>query len=171
MKKLNLILLSSLFIAFSCDAPQEPQVIGYSVNQEDGVQTPVIAGPESTSEVWSTYIDAHNERDMEGISNLNSDEFSAYGPAGEYVDGNDAHREFLTQWFETNNPKWNILWSISNTGESSNGDLGDYVTAGHQVTLNVDGEDITVYQVIDALIIDGKVQSFNVYQQERAQVE
>ncbi|MBC8304080.1 MAG: nuclear transport factor 2 family protein [Pelagibacterales bacterium] len=170
MKKLNLILLSSLFIAFSCDAPQEPQVIGYSVNQ-DGIQTPVIAGPESTSEVWSTYIDAHNERDMEGISNLNSDEFSAYGPAGEYVDGNDAHREFLTQWFETNNPKWNILWSISNTGESSNGDLGDYVTAGHQVTLNVDGEDITVYQVIDALIIDGKVQMFNVYQQERAQVE
>jgi len=170
MKNIYLILLSSLFIAFSCDAPQEAQVIGYSVNQ-DGVQTPVTAGPESTSEVWKAYIDAHNERDMEAISNLNSDEFSAYGPAGEYVDGNDAHREFLTQWFETKNPKWNILWSISNTGESSNGDVGDYVTSGHQVTLNVDGEDITVYQVIDALIVDGKVQMLNVYQQERAQVE
>ena len=45
MKKLNLILLSSLFIAFSCDAPQEAQVIGYRVNQ-DVVQTPVTAGPE-----------------------------------------------------------------------------------------------------------------------------
>ena len=39
------------------------------------------------------------------------------------------------------------------------------------MTLNVDGEDITVYQVIDALIVDGKVQMLNVYQQERAQVE
>ena len=47
--------------------------------------------------------------------------------------------------------------------------MSDFVTAGHEVTLNVDGEDITVYQVIDAMISDGKIVNFNVYQQERGQ--
>ena len=47
--------------------------------------------------------------------------------------------------------------------------MADFITAGHEVTLNVEGEDITVYQVIDAMIADGKVVNFNVYQQERGQ--
>ena len=80
-----------------------------------------------------------------------------------------AHIEFLTQWFETNNPRWTIQWAISNTGENNEGEVADFVTAGHQLILNVEGQDITVYQVIDAMISDGKVVNFNVYQQERGQ--
>ena len=43
-----------------------------------------------------------------------------------------------------------------------------YVVKGKK-RVNVEGEDITVYQVIDAMISDGKVVNFNVYQQERGQ--
>ena len=43
-----------------------------------------------------------------------------------------------------------------------------YVVKGKK-KVNVEGEDITVYQVIDAMISDGKVVNFNVYQQERGQ--
>ena len=57
----------------------------------------------------------------------------------------------------------------SNTAELSEGDIGDFVTAGHELKLNVDGIEITAYQIIDASIVDGKIQSFNVYQQERGQ--
>ena len=103
------------------------------------------------------------------LTTLNAVDFSSFGPAGEVVEGTDAHIEFLTEWFDINNPKWTILWSISNRGENSEGETDEYVTAGHQVTLSVDGNDITVYQVIDASISDGKVVSFNVFQQERGQ--
>ena len=68
---------------------------------------------------------------------LNAENFSAYGPAGEVVEGSDAHEEFLTQWFETNNPRWTIQWAISNTGENNEGQVADFVTAGHQLILNV----------------------------------
>ena len=168
MKKLNLILISLCMMSVSCVNNPSPQVIGSTYNQ-DGEVSDVVAGPDNIIGVWEAYIDAHNSRDADGIRALNADEFSAYGPAGEVVESSDAHIEFLTQWFETNNPRWTISWAISNTGESLNGTIADYVTAGHEVTLNVDGEDITLYQVIDAMIADGKVVTFNVFQQERGQ--
>ena len=168
MKNIYLILISLCVMSISCDIDSSPQVIGSTHNQ-DGEKSDILAGPDDIVGVWEAYIDAHNSRDTDGIRALNADEFSAFGPAGEVVEGSDAHIEFLTQWFETNNPRWTINWAISNTGESLNGNIDDYVTASHEVTLNVDGEDITVYQVIDAMIADGKVVSFNVYQQERGQ--
>ena len=168
MKKLNLILISLCMMSVSCVNNSSPQVIGSTYNQ-DGEKSNVVAGPDDIVGVWEAYIDAHNSRDVDGIRALNADEFSAYGSANEVVEGSDAHIEFLTQWFETNNPRWKINWAISNTGESLDGSIADYVTAGHEVTLNIEGEDITLYQVIDAMIADGKVVTFNVYQQERGQ--
>ena len=168
MKNIYLILISLWVMSISCVNDSSPQVIGSSYNQ-DGEKSDVVAGPDNIVGVWETYIDAHNSRDVDGIRALNADVFSAYGSAGEVVEGSDAHIEFLSQWFEANNPRWKINWAISNTGESLDGTISDYVTAGHEVTLNVDGEDITLYQVIDAMIADGKVVTFNVFQQERGQ--
>ncbi|MBT7383807.1 MAG: hypothetical protein HN822_04150 [Cryomorphaceae bacterium] len=163
------ILLLIFMISTSCETPESsPQVIGYSVGN-DGERTDILAVSDDIGSVWATYIDAHNSRDIEAIKGLNADEFQAFGSAGEVVEGSDAHIEFLTEWFEMNNPRWTILWSISNRGENTEGETSEYVTAGHQVTLSVDGNDITVYQVIDASISDGKVVSFNVFQQERGQ--
>ena len=168
MKKIFILLLSIGMISLSCESPDtSPQVIGFTAS-EDG-KSDVLAGPADILSVWESYIDAHNSRDVEGIQALNSDEISVYGPAGEVIEGNEAHIEFLNEWFEANNPNWTILWAISNTGENVNGDVSDFVTAGHELTLNVEGQDITAYQVIDAMIADGKVVNFNVYQQERGQ--
>ena len=170
MKKIFILLLSIGMISLSCESPDSsPQVIGFTAS-EDG-KSDVLAGPADILSVWESYIDAHNSRDVEGIQALNSDEISVYGPAGEVIEGNEAHIEFLNQWFETNNPNWKILWAISNTGESNEyeGGVADFVTAGHELTLNVEGQDVTAFQVIDAMISDGKVVSFNVYQQERGQ--
>ena len=168
MKNIYLILISLCVISISCVSNSSPQVIGSTYNQ-DGEKSDVVAGPNDIVGIWEAYIDAHNSRDTDAIRALNADEFSAYGSAGEVVEGSDAHIEFLSQWFETNNPRWTINWAISNTGESLNGNVADYVTAGHQVILNVEGEEITLHQVIDAMIADGKVVTFNVFQQERGQ--
>ena len=168
MKNIYILLLSICMISLSCETPDtSPQVIGFTTSEEG--KTDVVAGPDDINAVWESYIDAHNSRDTDGIRALNAENFSAYGPAGEVVEGSDAHIEFLTQWFETNNPRWTIQWAISNTGENNEGEIADFVTAGHQLILNVEGQDITVYQVIDAMISDGKVVNFNVYQQERGQ--
>ena len=168
MKNKYLILISLCVISISCVNNSSPQVIGSTYNQ-DGEKSDVVAGPNDIVGIWEAYIDAHNSRDTDAIRALNADEFSAYGSAGEVVEGSDAHIEFLSQWFEANNPRWTINWAISNTGESLNGNVADYVTAGHQVILNVEGEEITLHQVIDAMIADGKVVTFNVFQQERGQ--
>jgi len=168
MKNIYLILISLCVMSISCDIDSSPQVIGFSV-ANGSESTDIVAGPDDIADIWATYIDAHNSRDIEGIRALNADEFSAFGPAGEVVEDSDAHIAFLSEWFETNNPRWTILWAISNSGQTLEGGVGDFITAGHKVTLNVEGEDITVYQVIDAMIADGKVVNFNVYQQERGQ--
>ena len=168
MKKIYLLLITVCMISFSCESPESsPQVIGYTTS-EDG-KTDVVAGPDNIAAVWEAYIDAHNSRDTEGIRALNAEEFSAYGPAGEVVEGSDAHIDFLTEWFENNNPRWTIQWSISNTGENVNGEISDFLTAGHELILNIEGVDTTFYQVIDAMISDGKVVNFNVYQQQRGE--
>tara|TARA_Y100001935_G_C17303222_1_gene510628 strand:- start:1122 stop:1637 length:516 start_codon:yes stop_codon:yes gene_type:complete len=167
MKKIN-ILLTIFMISLSCESPEVlPQVIGYTTSEEG--KTDVVAGPSDITGVWESYIEAHNAKDIEAIKALNSDEISVFGPAGEVIEGSDAHIEFLTQWFETNNPNWTILWAISNTGENNNGEIADFVTAGHQLTLNVEGQEVIAYQVIDAMIGDGKIINFNVYEQERGQ--
>ena len=168
MKKIYLLLITVCMISFSCESPESsPQVIGYTTS-EDG-KTDVVAGPDNIAAVWEAYIDAHNSRDTEGIRALNAEEFSAYGPAGEVVEGSDAHIDFLMEWFENNNPRWTIQWAISNTGENVNGEISDFLTAGHELILNIEGEDTTFYQVIDAMISDGKVVNFNVYQQQRGE--
>ena len=104
-----------------------------------------------------------------GQAHIQVSNISGFGPVGDVVEGTEAHIEFLTEWFETNNPKWNLLWAISNTGQTPEGESLDFVTAGHEVKLSLDGDEVTVYQVIDANISDGKIVNFNVFQQERGQ--
>ena len=41
-----------------------------------------------------------------------------------------------------------MLWAISNTGENNEGGVADFVTAGHKLTLNVEGQDITVFKLL-----------------------
>ena len=168
MKHIQILLLSIFMISLSCESTNtSPQVIGFTSSEDS--KSDIVAGPNDIISVWESYIDAHNSRDMDAIRNLNSDDFSAYGEAGQVVEGSDAHIGFLSEWFEISNPKWTIQWAISNTGENVNGEISDFVTAGHELTLSVEGQEITAYQVIDAMISDGKVVNFNVYQQERVQ--
>lgn len=51
---------------------------------------------------------------------------------------------------------------IANEFTAKDGSLRQWVTSGHEVTLAVDGNDIKVNQVHDALIVNGKVQQFTV---------
>ena len=139
-------------------------------DKTEGVKTSLFGGNMETVAIWEKYIKAHNERDIETIKGLNAEkDFKAYGPRGEIIVGTKDHVAFLNQWFADNNPKWVTKYSIANEFTTKEGVLKQYVTSGHDVTLVVDGKEVKVNQVHDALIVDVKIQTF--YVNERVLVE
>ena len=160
MKKIFIILISIGMISFSCDTPDI--TVRFSTERSDITLADV-------AEVWVEYLNAHNDRDYAKISEMNSEDIEVWGPAGQYIKGNEAHIEFLKEWVAATDVKWTPQWFINNTGENTDtGQVNDYVTSGHQMTFTIDGEETIFYQVHDAVISDGKIINFNVYEQQRA---
>jgi uncharacterized protein YacL (UPF0231 family) len=165
MKKSILAVLITTVLISCTNAPcpeAAPKAIGHEVS-EDGTKLPLYTGDLSTVAVWEQYIKAHNERDLETIRSLNAVEgFKAYAPNGMVIEGTDAHIEFLTAWFTDANPKWKTSYLIENEFTNKEGELRQWVTSGHALTLTVEGEEVKLGQVHDALIVDGKIQKFYV---------
>ena len=155
-------------LVFAC-APTEkiekeivPNEIGYQIS-DDGNKLPLYSNSKSSIQVWENYIKAHNEKDTAAIRNLNAlENFKAYAPTGELIEGSDAHIAFLSKWFAENNPKWTTKYMIANEYTDKNDSSYQWVTSGHDMDLTVEGAEIKLNQVHDALIVDGKVQMFYV---------
>ena len=169
MKKTFITLLVTA-VLISCNTSVKTEIktskdsIGYEI-QDDGTKVPLYGGDMSNLAVLESYIKAHNDRDLETIKSLNGDkDFLLYGPDGQVIEGSKAHLEFLANWFKEASPKWKTNYLIENELTNSKGELRQWVTSGHEVTLTVDGEDVKFGQVIDARISDGKVQMFYVTQ-------
>ena len=167
----NVIILISLSFLISCQQQvKEVEVskrIGYDVSDESGKKLDLYGGAESATKVWEDYIKAHNEGDLEAIAKLNFDDIKVWGPNGEFIDGSEAHINFLSCGLkETLQSGPNYF--ISNQLTDEKGSLKQWVTSGHDLTIEVEGEKVKVFQVHDALIEDGKVKMFYVY--ERADV-
>ena len=76
----------------------------------------------------------------------------------------DLPAEFLTKWFTDNSPKWTTNYLIANEYTDEQGKLQQWVTSGHDLTLNVEGNEVKLHQVHDAQIVNGKVKMFYVYE-------
>ena len=168
MKNYTTLLFGVLLMLSSCNNTQSvTQTVETKIGIEiadDGTKLPLTAGDLSTIEVWENYIKAHNERDFETIRELNFENIRVWGPKGEYVDGTDAHIEFLTQWFNDNSPKWDTNYLIANELTNQDGERRQWVTSSSDIILTVEGQEVKAVQVYDALISDGKVQMFFVYE-------
>ena len=163
-KSIFTLLMTAVLISCNTAVKQDaaPKAIGYEI-QDDGTKTPLYVGDMSNLAIWETYIKAHNERDLETIKSLNAEEgFKAYSSNGQVIEGTEAHIEFLTNWFADADPKWKMGYLIENEFTNNKGELRQYVTSGHQLTLTVDGKEVKLGQVHDALISNGKVQMFYV---------
>ena len=174
MKKsiLALVMTAVLISCNNAPCPEvAPKAIGHEIN-DDGTKAPLYSADLSTVAIWEKYIKAHNERDLETIRSLNAVEgFKAYAPNGMVIDGTDAHIEFLTAWFADANPTWKPSYFIENEYTNNKGELRQWVTSGHGVTLTVEGEEVKLGQVHDALIKDGKIQMFYVTERVLAEGE
>ena len=166
MKK-NILFLSIVIIISCQQKVKEMETIkriGYDVSDKTGKKIDLFGGTESATKVWEDYIKAHNEGDLEAIKKLNFDDIKIWGPNGEFIDGSEAHINFLSMWFEGNSPKWEPNYFISNQVTDERGSLKQWVTSGHDLTMEVGGQELKVYQVHDALIEDGKVKMFYIYE-------
>lgn len=166
MKNYILILLLAVF-TFSCEtttAPVDNPAAGYLANA-DGRSDARDADP-ANLDIIDKYIDAHNSKDLEAIFNMEADstkqfgQFFVYGPRGEFLQTRETHKDFLAGWFESNDPKWNTFFSYS---MKVDGQVGEWVITGHSLTQNVDGNEVTSYDIADFYIEDGKIGGFWVY--------
>ena len=175
MKKL-LALVLILIISISC----KPKVVEKTieVDREVGyLLTPektftASSGDNSIVELWDEYIKAHNNRDLESISEMNSDSIQIYGPHGEIIEGIDNHLSFLEGWFEGASPKWKTFFSFPmkvNSMESQKD--GQWVVSGAVVKMNVDGAEIDVTQLYDVYSENGKIMKFYVYERANPSIE
>jgi len=175
MKKL-LALVLILIISISCKQKVIEKII--EVDREVGyLLTPektftASSGDNSIVELWDEYIKAHNNRDLESISEMNSDSIQIYGPHGEIIEGIDDHLSFLEGWFEGASPKWKTFFSFPmkvNSMESQKD--GQWVVSGAVVKMNVDGAEIDVTQLYDVYSENGKIMKFYVYERANPSIE
>ena len=71
MRKLFILIFAVTFTA--CNAPAEQVGAGFFTLNEPGEK--YVVGSDDITDVWVKYIDAHNERDMETILAMETDEF------------------------------------------------------------------------------------------------
>ena len=154
MKKLILI-FAVIFSA--CNAPVVEGVGFFAPMPEEKF----IAGSDDITNLWSEYIDAHNERDMEKIMSMNSDSIFIQGPDGSRIFGKEQHEQALSAWFEAESPKWDIYWAMPYKSIPSG---ADWFIVGHRVETNVGGEKVVKNAMIDGEVKDGKIYRFFVYE-------
>jgi hypothetical protein len=164
--RIYFLLILSISI-FSCNSKTETTKntpIGFEISNK-GEKLFLTAGEMSSVAIWEKYIDAHNNRNIEDIKSMNADDIKIYGPRGEYIEGSKAHEEFLKVWFSTNNPKWSPKYYIANDVINTDGNNTEHwVTSSLNLSL-IDGDKVLkVVQIHDALISDGKVKKFYVYE-------
>jgi hypothetical protein len=69
-------------------------------------------GDNSAVDIWDRFLDAHNNQDMDAIMALEAEDIKIWGPDGAVIEGKEAHKEFLSQWFAAANPKWSTYFSV-----------------------------------------------------------
>ena len=180
MKKLSLLFMFLIMVSCNNTAVQkvtdsltpDAEVVEVEVNNPsgylataDGKVNAFDANPENL-DLWDTYIEAHKNRDLDVIREMNADStkqmgaFKIYDPMGGVINGIDDHIQRLSEWFEAENPNWDTFFSYTMKVE---GQVGEWVISGHALTTTVDGVEQTRYDLIDAYIEDGKIGAFWIY--------
>ena len=143
--------------------PPQPAVIGSSYMEDRSVSL-ITGGDLNTEKVWLDYVQAHNDKNLEKIAELNHPEWEGFLPDGRTLKGTDAQMELLKTWFETSNPKWEVQWMITNDSKNEKGEMTHWLTTGNTYTdSDADGNEILEHHIHDMQFVDGKIKKINVY--------
>ena len=139
-------------------------VVG-TVYSDDGTPNQLLAGNTDKQHIWVDYIQAHNDRDLDGIAEINAADWEGYLPDGAVIKGNTTHIAFLKDWFlSSENPKWKVMWMIANDGATNGGAAETWLTTGNDITFNdADGNQVTEHHVHDIHFVGNQIKRINVY--------
>ena len=170
MKKHLVLFIATIFlISCASNETKTSNVIG-SANLDGQSPQEIYTGDVSNQQIWTDYIKAHNERDLEKIAEINAEDWIGYTPDGSVVRGSDNHIEILDNWFKTANPKWEIRWMIANSAEDNEGQMTQWLTTGNDYfDVDESGNEIFEHNVHDIKFVNGKIKEIYVYSREKAQ--
>ena len=131
-------------------------VIGYEIS-DDGTKLDIVAGDPSLVKIWVDYVEAHNQRDLEAIDDINADDLVGKAPNGVIVNGSDEHAAFLKNWFETSNPVWEFVYAMANDVPQADGSIHHWVTSSYKVTDTIEGKEVVARESFDVRIENNKI--------------
>ena len=131
-------------------------LIGYEMS-DDGKKLEILAGDPALIKIWTDYVEAHNQRDLEAIDKANAEDMIGRAPNGVIVRGSKEHADFLKNWFETSNPSWEFVYAMANDVPQEDGSIHHWITSSYKVTDTVDGEEIVAREFFDVRIENKKI--------------
>ena len=166
-----LLFIGILFIGCNSNISNENTTeIGSVLLDESSEMTPLFAGEISNQEIWLRYIQAHNDKNLDIIAEINADDWEGYTADGSVVKGSAAHIEILDNWFKSANPKWEVKWMIANAAKNNEGVVEQWLTTGNDYSdVDENGNEIFEHNVHDIMFVDGKIKKINVYSRAKAQ--
>lgn len=167
----HLLFIGILFIGCNSNISNENTTeIGSVLLDESSEMTPLFAGEISNQEIWLRYIQAHNDKNLDIIAEINADDWEGYTADGSVVIGNSNHIEILDNWFKTASPKWEVKWMIANAAKNKEGVIEQWLTTGNDYTdVDAEGNPIFEHNVHDVLFLNGKIKKINVYKRAKAE--
>lgn len=156
----NIWILVVVFALGSCATPSsDTELKGVGFFTPDPEST-FVTGSDEITDLWTKYLDAHNNQDLEAIKSMSADSIYILGPDGSETRTKEQQSALLEQWFAAANPKWEAYWAMPYKSLPGG---EEWIIAGHAVTETVEGEESVTLQMIDGEIKDGKVHRFFVY--------
>jgi len=169
MKK-NIAFIMLVLLLTSCTQNQKTNEekpgleIGSALMDGTTEMTAIVAGETSNQEIWLKYIQAHNDKNLDIIAEINADDWEGYTADGSVVKGNEAHIEILDNWFKNADPKWEVKWMIANKGEDDEGVMQEFLTTGNDITfIDEEGNEVVENHIHDVMFNDGKIKTIYVY--------
>ena len=73
-------------------------VVG-TVYSDDGTPSQSLARNTDKQKIWVDYIQAYDDKDSDGITEISTDDWEGFFPDGAVIKGNTTHIAFLKYWF------------------------------------------------------------------------
>ena len=140
----------------------KPTAIGYEYNDQ-GVKQKIIAGDLAITDVYMDYIQAHNDKNLEKIHEMDREDVIIRAADGSLYNGRDSHKKELELWFSAANPTWKVKWMVANTVQGADGKKQHWLTTGIDVVQVIEENIVTSHNVVDVNFVDGKIKELNAY--------
>ena len=168
--RLLLLIITSCFI--SCETTindtknESKHIIGKEFN-EDGEPLDIISGDVGLTDIWINYIDAHNQKNLDKIFEIDDEDIEVFRADGTVGRGIENHNEYLRKWFESSNPNWKVIWMVTNSVEKKDGTTEHWLTTGNEFSDEIDGEKIFMNVIADVNFVNGKIKRINIHNREK----